>query len=545
MRSRRLVPLLLVFSLMVLGNVQAQDNSVFVRGVASDMDNFNTVTQTIATSAWAQGLIFPPLMLTNPETGLPESGAGLTSWELSDDGLTYTFTIREGATWTDGTPITSADVDFTFNAILSDSVETHRKSNLAQVSEIRVIDDHTIEVEFARADCNALENINIWIMPAHKFAADYSDFTTNPFNDSPDISGGPYIFAEHVADEYIRFTANPDYWAGTPQIDEFVFRIIPDPVIMTQALSIGDVHYAQISSTDAEVLEGNDEVVIHRLPSNAFLMMGFNHADPANPQPAYDENKNVLEQGAHPIFGDVRVRQAIIMGWNHDDAITLSGGTGKRLASTIPSAVSWAYNPDLEPYPYDPEAAATLLDEAGWVMNETTGVREKDGMPLEFQLDYATGRFDDIAALIADQLAQIGVRVKLNGSELGAIVSERVFPQVHDAWLIAPAWSTPNPQVLTQALLHSSQDTLVGTLNTASYNNPELDALLAQATTVPGCDVGERAAIYYAIQDIIHRDAVYDFIYEDARTVVTSAKLQNFIPYTWGENSILEWSLAD
>jgi len=545
MRARRLVPLLLVFSLVVLGNVQAQDNSVFVRGVTSDMDNFNTVTQTIATSAYAQGLIFPPLMFTNPETGLPESGEGLTSWELSDDGLTYTFTVREDAMWTDGTPITAADIDFTFKAILAENVETHRKSNLAQVADIRVLDDRTIEVEFAGADCNALENINIWIMPAHKFAADYSDFTTNPFNDSPDISGGPYIFAKRVADEYIRFTANPDYWAGASHIAEYVFRIIPDPVIMTQALSIGEVHYAELSSADAEVLEGNENVVIHRLPSNSFLMMGLNLADPAHPQPAYDESGNALEQGAHPIFGDVRVRRAIIMGWNHDDAITLSGGTAKRLATTIPSAVSWAYNPDLEPYPYDPEAAAGLLDEAGWVMNESSGVREKDGRPLEFQLDYQAGRFDDIAALIADQLGQIGVRVNLNGSELGAIVSERVFPQVHDAWLIAPAWSTPNPQVLTQALLHSSQDTLLGTLNTSSYNNPELDALLAQAVTVPGCDVGERAAIYYKIQDIIHQDAVTDFIYEDARTVVTSAKLQNFIPYTWGENSILEWSLAD
>lgn len=545
MRSRRLVPLLLIISLVILGNAQAQNNTVFVRGVTSDMDNFNTVTQTIATSALAQGLIFQPLMFTDPETGLPVSGEGLTTWELSDDGLTYTFTVREDATWSDGTPITTADIDFMFNAILSENVETHRKSNLAQVSDIRVIDDRTLEIEFAAADCNALENINIWIMPAHKFAADYSDFTTNPFNDSPDISSGPYIFAERVADEYIRFTANPDFWAGAPQIDEFVFRVIPDPVIMTQALSIGDVHYAELSSADAEMLEGNSNVVLHRVPSNSFLMMGFNHADPTNPQPAYDESGNALEQGEHPIFGDVRVRQAIIMGWNHDDAITLSGGTAKRVATTIPSAVSWAHNPDLEPYPYDPEAAAALLDEAGWVMNESTGVREKDGMALEFQLDYAAGRFDDVAALIADQLGQIGVRVNLNGGELGAIVSERVFPQKHDAWLIAPAWSTPNPQVLTQSLLHSSQDTLAGTLNTASYHNSELDELLAQAVTVPGCGVEERAAIYYEIQDIIHEDAVYDFIYEDARTVATSVQLQNFIPYTWGENPLIEWTLAN
>src|SRR5690606_34711610 len=160
-------------------------------------------------------------------------------------------------------------------------------------------------------------------------------------------------------------------------------------------------------------------------------------------------------------------------------------------------------------------------------------------------LDYAAGRFDDVAALIADQLGQIGVRVNLNGSELGAIVSERVFPQKHDAWLIAPAWSSPNPQVLTQSLLHSSQDTLAGTPNTASYHNPELDALLEQAVTVPGCGVEERAAIYYTIQDIIHEDAVYDFIYEDARTVATSAQLQNFVRYTWGENPIIEWTLAN
>ena len=543
MRSKRLVMMIVVLALALLGSTQAQQSTVLVRGVTSDMDNFNTVTQTIATSAYAQGLIFTPLMYTDPVSGLPLSGTGLTEWEMSDDGLTYTFTVRDDAFWTDGVPLDTEDILFTFNAILSDAVETHRKSNLAQVTEINVIDDKTFEVVFAAVDCNALQNLNIWIMPAHKFAADFSDFTTSSFNDSPDISAGPFVFVERVPDEFIRFRANPDYWGGAPQIDEYVIRIIPDRVVLTQALAIGDVHYAEISSTDAEILIGNDDVVIHQLPSNSFTIMGFNHADPENPQPGYDEDGNLLEQGEHPIFGDVRVRQAMIMGWSKDDAITLTGGTGRRLATTIPSAVTWAHDESLEPYPYDPDAAAALLDEAGWIMNESTGIREKDGMRLEFQLDYQAGRFDDIAAVAADQLSRIGVQVNLNAGELGSIVSQRVFPQVHDAWIIAPAWSTPNPQVLTQALLHSSQDTLVGTLNTASYHNPELDQLLAEAVTVPGCAPEDRAEIYYDIQDIIHNDAVYDFVLEDSRILVTSARLQNFTAYSWGDNPVVEWTL--
>ena len=250
------------------------------------------------------------------------------------------------------------DVKFTFDAIAQPDVETIRKSFLENISAVNVIDDKTFEIVLTTPDCNIWGNLSTYILPAHKYAADFSDFTSSDFNTKPDISGGPYILDEWSPDEFIRFKANPTYWKGKPAFDTLVMQIIPDPAVMVQGLITGDIDTAQITADAADQLAGMSNLNVYPVTLNAVVFLALNLGDPANPSSAYDDAGNPVEQAPNPLFGDVRVRQAIAMGWDKDAAITVEGEGTSRLVGTISPAITWAFDDQVQPYAYDPEAAA-------------------------------------------------------------------------------------------------------------------------------------------------------------------------------------------
>ena len=136
---------------------------------------------------------------------------GLQTWEVSDDSLTYTFTIRDDAVWSDGVPISSADVAFMIGAIQSD-IDTVYESAVEQIAEVNVIDEKTYEVVLSEVNCAFLSGLSgIRLLPSHKYAADFSDFESSGFNMNPTISGGPYILDDWAPTELEAFVANPDY----------------------------------------------------------------------------------------------------------------------------------------------------------------------------------------------------------------------------------------------------------------------------------------------------------------------------------------------
>lgn len=540
----------IVFVLFVLllsvGVVTAQDSPSSVKQVIdSDIENFNTVTQSLVSSSIAQGLLFPSIYDVDIETGLPVP-TGLTSWTVSDDGLVYTFAIRDDANWSDGTPITAQDVKFTFDAISQPHVETVRKSFVQSISAINIIDDKTFEVVLVAPNCNIWGDLSTLVMPAHKFAADFSDFISSGFNTAPDVSGGPFLFDTWAPDEFVRFTANPDYWKGEPNIDTLVLQVIPDPAVTAQALLAGEVDIANVSADSLAQLEGASNITIHALKSNSLQYLLLNFTDPDNPMSAYDENGELVEQPPHPLFSDVRVRQAIAMGWDKDSALALKPEGTSRLVGSITPAITWAFNNEITPWAYNPEAAAALLDEAGWVLNGA-GVREKDGVPFAFELAYVAGdnNADSIAQLIQDQLGQLGIQVNLLAMEVGALITERAYPQTFDALILNISWSTPEPQILTNIILNSHQDIVNGGFNFTSYVNPEMDTLLDQAGSSIDCSAEARAPFYYQIQQLSHDQVAYDFISDSVNMVAFSNRVQNVVASNWGLSDINTWAVGE
>jgi peptide/nickel transport system substrate-binding protein len=528
--------LLFMLVCLVLGgiSISAQEPRTFVDASPADPSTFNTVTWVAAVDSYAQGLIFPTLSTSNLETGEPEPF--LAEWEISEDGLTYTFSIREDAVWSDGVPITSTDVAFTLNAMFQTGVETFR--TISGLDSINVIDDKHFEIVLTAPTCGLFSQIGIGIMPAHKFAADYSDFMTSPFNTNPDVSGGPFILTERAADEFLRFEANDSFFLGRPQIDQYIMKIIVDPDVRIQALQSGEADMAAGLTSDQIVpFLDNPAFVLNPREANGFRVALFNLADPDQPMPGYDESGNRVEQAPHPILGDPQVRKALIMGWNHDDGVLITGAGARRLVGPVAPILTEAYNNDLELYPYDPEAAAALLDEAGWVLNGD--VREKDGAPLALEIVYIAG-FEDYPPVMADYWTDLGADVTLTTGEQGVIINEYVASQAFDVFIIQVAWDEPVPDVLLNFLWNGAND--IGT-NFSSFVNEEFDGILAELATA-SCDVATRQPLYYRLQEIVHEEAATDFISSVVDYVVTSSRVSNAEFSAWGFKP-WEWTVSD
>ncbi|MBK8023316.1 MAG: ABC transporter substrate-binding protein [Chloroflexi bacterium] len=501
----------------------------------ADSTTFNTVIQVESVDSQVQNLQFPYLALNDLETG--QNIPYLTTWEISEDGLTYTFTIVEEAVWSDGTPITSTDVAFTLNSMFSDNVETFR--TISGLESINILDDKHFEIVLAAPTCGLFSQIGVGIMPAHKFAADYSDFMTSEFNTNPDVSGGPFRLVERSVDEFLRFEANDTFFMGKPNIDQMLLQVIVDPQVAIQSVESGESDYvAGLTSETVAPFLDNPNFNVHVIEANGWQIMLFNHADPAQPSPARDESGALVEQPPHPILGDPRVRQALVMGWDHEDGVFLAGEGARRLVGPVAPILADAYNNDLELYPFDAEAAGALLDEAGWVLNGD--VREKDGVPMALDLAYL-GAFEDTAAVVADYWTDLGVDVTLTTGEQGVIIGEHVAPQTFDVFMVQATWNEPTPDVLLNFLWNSAND--FGT-NFGSFINEEFDGILTDLTTAE-CAPEARKPLYDRAQEIMHEGAVTDFISTVVAYGATSSRIGNVEFTTWGSTPTWTWTIND
>jgi peptide/nickel transport system substrate-binding protein len=532
MRRPAAALIVVVLLALALSGVGAQDaDTIVIRGFGNIV-SFNPHLTSDGASLQAFGLLFPPPFTVDSFTGEPVPG--LTSWTVSEDGLTYTFIITEGAVWSDGTPITADDMIFSINAVKSE-VETVNESAAAGITAVNKVDDRTYEIVLEAPDCSALSNIGaLRFLPAHKFAADFSDFMDNPLNTNPDISGGPYILEEWAPDEGQRFRANPDFWAGEPAIPFLVNRVIGEQAVAIQAIQSGDLDYTYFQGDLFAQIADTSSLQFEAFPALSVNFLSLNWADGNNPQPAFDADGNAVEQAPHPIFSDPAVRRAAVMGFNIDDVLATFGDAGGTpLIGAVTPSIQWAYNNDISRIAYDPEGAAALLEEAGWVDSDGNGVREKDGVELAFTIKYSNilKHFETTALVAQDQLSQIGFGVELELVEWANYLTDVYFGQAYDATPMSNSGGTapPDPNDFMTLLL-SSEDVPGSGNNIASYVNPEVDALIEQARTVPGCDPAERAALYYQIQQITLDDVAYNFTYLPNIVQVASGRLGGFEP---------------
>ena len=522
------------------------------RATFSDARTVNPAMAADDASRTLCRFLFAGLLRVDPFTGGLEPDLA-ESWRVSDDGLTYTFAIRQGATWSDGQPITAHDFYFTYSALLSGRLDTPNNKLVANIVKIEVPNDYTAVVTFREANCLNLESLTLGWLPMHVFTDkvdgyDFADLVMHEFNSTPTVFSGPFKLQEWVRGDHWTLVRNERYWRGAPHVDGLVTLVLDGQEEMVRRLKAGelDIGFGVKPKYLAE-LELEPHLKVFKFPADEYDFIGFQLGDPNDPQPRLDgDGKLNTKHGRHPILHDVRVRQAIAYALDRRELVGRARmGQGTLLNANVLPAVSWAYNAELAPRERDLQKAARLLDEAGWKLDPATGIREKNGVPLRLRLYTNAG--NDIrrtmGLLIEKQLREVGIEVEFNAVEWYSFL-DILFGQTFDMVLVSWSHMGVDPDDLR---LWSAENDVPGTgYNFVSYYNPTLEEKLRQARAVPGCDQDKRAKLYREAQAILYHDLPYCWLDVPRRLVVVDRRIGGINPGPWDLwYNVHEWYITE
>ena len=394
----------------------------------ADAKILNPILSTDSPSSDVHDLLFGKAVIKDPFTGelIPDLVEG---WEVSEDGLTYTFKVRDGVYWSDGTPVTGKDFAFTFQALKYGNLDSPRLSNVEYVEEINLIDDMTVDFVFSEVNCTVLPDLELGWLPAHMYSPDFSDIMENDLNTEPTVVNGPFLFKEWVKDDHVTLVRNPNYWRGAPHLEGWIYKIVPNATVGIQQLKTGEADvFNDIDPKYLVEMELQEHLNLFKYFDDGYTYMAFQMGDPEDPQPRLNEDGSVNEDhGVHPILSDGRVRLAITHATDRNAIISkVIFGQGAPLEADVLPTIKWAYNDALEPIEYDLEKAAALLEEAGWTDQDGDGVREchgclyaEEGTPLKLGLITNAGNEtrESVGLIVQDQLGELGFDIEFEPME--------------------------------------------------------------------------------------------------------------------------------
>ncbi len=425
------------------------------------------------------------------------------SWEISEDGLIYTFHLRDGVTFHDGTPLDAEAVKFNFDRMLDETHPFHATGPFplafffSSIVETTVVDEETVQFRLEEPYAPLLSNLayptGLIVSPA-AVEEHGADFGRHP------VGTGAFRFVEWASNERVVVEANPDYWDGAPGLEAVVFRPITDANTRT-----------------TEMLAGGIDLMAE-VPPDMFRSFAADDAFKTYEQAGPHLWFLILNTREGP-FADVRMRQAINYAIDKEAIVEdVLQGTATVADSPIPEAFSWAHNEELEPYPHDPDRARELIAEAGFEGAELTFLVTEGG----------SGMLDPVAMATAIQadLAEVGLRVTIETYEWNTFLG-LVNPGLEGKGDMAEmAWMTNDPDTLPFLTLRSAAWPEHQGFNSGYYANEEVDRLLEEARRAT--DQDERAALYKEMQAIVWEDAPWAFIANWKQNAVSTAAVEGF-----------------
>jgi peptide/nickel transport system substrate-binding protein len=472
--------------------------------------------------------VFPNRVLygsvTKPGKDLQPAPDLATSWSASDDGLSWTFELRDDVLWHDGEPFTAEDVAFTFNEIvLNDDLGASGSANFRNtVERVDVVDDYTVTfvMNGAFAALPAYLAYNAGILPEHVFAGQ-DPWELTSVNKGTPVGTGPFKMSEYVSGSFVTLERNDAYYGGRPNLDFVTFRVLPD----------ANAQLAQMLAGDLDIMIVDNLASIRQLDASPNI-----DTVPVNQVNYY----YVTPHHENPLFQDVRVKRALLHAIDREAIIdSVVQGYAEVATGPISPALQAYYNPDVATYPYDPERAIELLNEAGWTMGDD-GVMVKDGERLSFVLDVGRNKdLEPVSALVQDYWSDIGVEASLNTLEWNAYIQKVVVQRDYDAtinWWITPA----DPDIY--AYYHSSA---AGTgFNLPGYRDDTIDDLLERGRAET--DVDARIEIYREFQEEVADQLPYLFLWYPSEIQARNAALEGVADLGLRDNMhhIAEWSLG-
>lgn len=453
--------------------------------------------------------IFDSLLSISPEGELYPALA--TAWEPNADYSEFTFTLREDVTFHDGTPFTADAVKASFDHINSDAVlESGGKSLLQDHAYVEtvVVDDYTVTVKFGASYPLFLRDAaRQWLSISSPAALDEfgADYGRNP------VGTGPFKFVQWDAQSQIVLERNDDYnWGpefagheGPAYLDQIVFRILPEAATRLTAFETGEILIAgEPPALDAIALAESGSAAIQTFAQPgipAILMINATKAPTDN----------------------VNVRKAMILAVNQEELAQTAFQELGLPAYSVVSPTTWAYDEAAASlYSYDPEEAARLLEEAGWVDADGDGIREKDGELLTVDWPDNPAWSEAFNELLIGYLTEVGFDVQYRSMDDGAAYEELL---AGNYTLVYMYWTRPDPSPL-RYLFHSENANGGGAWT--NFVNEDLDAALADADV--NTDEEARKQDYIAAQNIIMENALVLPMFTVNTSYLTSPSIQGF-----------------
>jgi len=497
--------LTLVVALLALLGTTAFAQKTLVIAIQADPTGFDPEAVLNNTSGFVMSAVFDSLVRYKPGTvdvvpGLAES------WDISSDGLTYTFHLRHGVSFSDGTPFNAQTYVKSLDRLFDKSdpayiyntgpVESYIDFTYNAVDSYKALDDYTVQFTLKHPFAPFLTSLAmVWNgVVSPQAALKYGkDFRNNP------VGTGPFVLKEWVHNDHITLDANPDYWGGKPKVDRVIFKVIPDSQTAVLQMKQGQV----------QILADVSSQVIPAIKSDAHLKLVT--------QPGLTVNGIALPTDTKP-FDDPRVRQAL--NYAIDRAAinkSLYNDLAVPMTSPLPEA-QWGYDSSLSPYTYDPAKAKQLLADAGY----------PDGFKAEL-LAYNSARGYNpagaqMAVAIQSYLKKIGVDVSIQQMEFGSFLAKVRSGDYHG--MAMTGWSGDNgdPDNFLYELF-DSETIPVG--DTSHYKNDQVDSLLAQAQKET--DHAARVKLYKQAQQLIWQGAPWLFLNNTLQVRATTDNVTGFV----------------
>ena len=463
------------------GTEASRDELVFVN--FRDIRDLNP--HLYAGEMYAQTILYETLVRVADDGVVP---CLAETWEISEDGKTYTFQIREGVTFTDGEICDANAIKANFDAIIENKSRHTWLEMMNLLESVEAVDDYTFRINMTSPYYPMLIELGgtrPFGMISPKAMKDGS--TLNGVNEY--IGTGPYKLTDYVTDEYAVFEVNETYWGERPAIEKITVKVIPDNQTRVLALQKGEIDliYGK-DMLDAETIisfEGNSEFEISL-------------SDPIS-------TRQLLMNTTDEVLKDLEVRKALQHATNKQ---AISDGIFNGLespADTLYSASIPYCNVGLVPYVYDMDKAASVLDAAGWTVG-SDGIREKDGQKLVFGLLYCNDRVTEknIAEYLQNEYAKIGIRMDIHGEEEQSYRDNMKAGNFDMVFNIA--WGTPqDPQSSMAAMRAPVYGDYAAQQGLA--DKVEIDEAISRILV--STDESERQELYTFVLERLHEDAVY------------------------------------
>ena len=427
--------------------------------------------------------------------------------QRSDDGLTYTFTLRDGVTFHDGRPFTSADAKYTLDTVLTNSfakaasffegVGADRK---AYIKSVDAPDARTLIIQLNRVWTGLMPNlVPISIIPKDSYEAQ----KTHP------LGTGPFKFKSYdQSQQVVDLEANTSYWEGAPHIASMRARVIADSNAMQAELQSGRVDIAPLPtslSPDAiKALGANPNLTVHQFTGSNLNLLTFNTKEAP--------------------LDNVKVRQAIGYAIDRESMIRdLLLGQGKLAHSILPES-SWAYTPGTT-YHFDPAVAKKLLDEAGLRDPDGDGPQMRISKPIVFRISGSSASARQYAGVIQNYLKEVGLPVSIETSELNVLLESLRRGQFQMTY---GQWVGGNQDPIFYRDLFATTEIPTETRaarNRSRYSNPDLDKILDEAANT--YDHAKATPLYAQAQEIISRDVPVFPLWYQANMVIAKKSVSN------------------